>query len=177
MCCLMNSAILGMGWQGPHLLAPTGSDLSRYGKLNSVFAGYHYDLNFLTIHGRSRFPGLFIWLKNGRKVAVKVPEGCLLLQAGKQVSGKVLRCFVDTPLDCSEWHECLPFLSKCLLGVNDKFHALSYPRDRYTMHQQVIKVWALLRLKSGKWKILVCLGTLTLAGAEPFRRFKSYQFE
>lgn len=71
--------------QGPHLLAPTGSDLSKYGQLNNVFAGYHYDLNFLTIHGRSRFPGLFIWLKDGRKVPVKVPEGCLLLQAGKQV--------------------------------------------------------------------------------------------
>ena len=71
--------------QGPHLLAPTGSDLSKYGHLNNVFAGYHYDLNFLTIHGRSRFPGLFIWLKDGRKVPVKVPEGCLLLQAGKQV--------------------------------------------------------------------------------------------
>jgi hypothetical protein len=71
--------------QGPHLLAPTGSDLSKYGHLNNVFAGYHYDLNFLTIHGRSRFPGLFIWLKDGRKVSVKVPEGCLLLQAGKQV--------------------------------------------------------------------------------------------
>jgi isopenicillin N synthase-like dioxygenase len=50
-----------------------------------VFAGYHYDLNFLTIHGRSRFPGLFIWLKDGRKVPVKVPEGCLLLQVGKQL--------------------------------------------------------------------------------------------
>lgn len=72
--------------QGPHLLAPTGSDLSKYGDLNNVFAGYHYDLNFLTIHGRCRFPGLFIWLKDGRKVPVKVPEGCLLLQAGKQVS-------------------------------------------------------------------------------------------
>lgn len=74
-----------MDFQGPHLLAPTGSDLSKYGNLNSVFAGYHYDLNFLTIHGRSRFPGLFIWLRDGRKVPVKVPEGCLLLQAGKQV--------------------------------------------------------------------------------------------
>ena len=67
-------------------MAPTGSDLSKYGDLNNVFAGYHYDLNFLTIHGRSRFPGLFIWLKDGRKVPVKVPEGCLLLQVGKQVS-------------------------------------------------------------------------------------------
>lgn len=71
--------------QGPHLLAPTGSDLGCYGQEGTVFAGYHYDLNFLTIHGRSRFPGLNIWLRNGQKVQVKVPLGCLLIQTGKQV--------------------------------------------------------------------------------------------
>ncbi|KAK7314289.1 hypothetical protein VNO77_39504 [Canavalia gladiata] len=70
---------------GPHLLAPTGSDLEKYGQEGTVFAGYHYDLNFLTIHGRSRFPGLNIWLKNGQKVEVKVPIGCLLIQTGKQI--------------------------------------------------------------------------------------------
>ncbi|XP_057458318.1 uncharacterized protein LOC130749059 [Lotus japonicus] len=70
---------------GPHLLAPTGSDLQKYGQEGTVLAGYHYDLNFLTIHGRSRFPGLNIWLRNGQKVAVKVPIGCLLIQTGKQI--------------------------------------------------------------------------------------------
>jgi len=70
---------------GPHLLAPTGSDLKKYGELNTILAGYHYDLSFLTIHGKSRFPGLFIWLRDGTKVLVKVPDGCLLLQAGKQL--------------------------------------------------------------------------------------------
>lgn len=39
---------------GPHLLAPTGADLDVHGKAGTVFAGFHYDLNFLTIHGRSR---------------------------------------------------------------------------------------------------------------------------
>jgi isopenicillin N synthase-like dioxygenase len=47
--------------------------------------GFHYDLNLLTIHGRSRFPGLHIWLRDGRRVAVRVPPGCLLLQAGRQL--------------------------------------------------------------------------------------------
>jgi isopenicillin N synthase-like dioxygenase len=71
---------------GPHLLAPTGADLGHdtYGKLGTVFANYHYDLNFMTIHGRSRFPGLYIWTREGKKLVVKVPEGCLLIQAGKQ---------------------------------------------------------------------------------------------
>jgi isopenicillin N synthase-like dioxygenase len=71
--------------KAPHLLAPTGSDLEKHHELSTVFAGYHYDLNFLTIHGKSRFPGLFIWLRDGRKVAVKVPDDCLLVQAGVQL--------------------------------------------------------------------------------------------
>jgi len=69
---------------GPHLLAPTGSDLGRWNKVGTVFASYHYDLNFLTIHGNSRFPGLFVWTREGKKLLVRVPNNCLLLQAGKQ---------------------------------------------------------------------------------------------
>jgi isopenicillin N synthase-like dioxygenase len=69
---------------GPHLLAPTGSNFGKFGKLGTVLASYHYDLNFLTIHGKSRFPGLYAWTRDGHKLAVSVPTGCLLLQAGKQ---------------------------------------------------------------------------------------------
>ncbi|KAK4414429.1 hypothetical protein Salat_2855900 [Sesamum alatum] len=82
---LQKDAFTSIMKQGPHLLAPTGSDLRRHGKIGTVFAGYHYDLNFLTIHGRSRFPGLNIWLRNGQKMEVKVPVGCLLIQTGKQI--------------------------------------------------------------------------------------------
>jgi len=70
---------------GPHILAPTGSDLKKNSKLGTVYAGYHYDLNFLTIHGKSRFPGLCVWLRDGRRAAVSIPDGCLLLQAGRQL--------------------------------------------------------------------------------------------
>lgn len=66
---------------GPHLLAPTGSDLQKY-DVGTPFAAFHYDLNFLTIHGKARFPGLYIWLRNWKKTMVKIPPGCLLLQAG-----------------------------------------------------------------------------------------------
>jgi len=69
---------------GPHLLAPTATDLSRFGKEGTVCAGYHRDLNFLTIHGKSRFPGLYVWTREGRKMMVRVPKGCLLVQAGIQ---------------------------------------------------------------------------------------------
>ena len=71
----------------PHLLAPTASDLRRYGKKDTILAGFHTDLNFLTIHGRSRYPGLHIWARNtGKRIPVKIPQGnYLLVQAGKQI--------------------------------------------------------------------------------------------
>lgn len=34
---------------GPHLLAPTGSDLVKHGTVGTVLAGFHYDLNFITV--------------------------------------------------------------------------------------------------------------------------------
>ena len=81
---LPQETISGMMKLGPHLLAPTGSDLSKNG-LGTIFAGVHYDLNFLTIHGKWRYPGLYIWLRDGTKKSVRVPDGCLLLQAGIQI--------------------------------------------------------------------------------------------
>jgi len=82
---LPTSTFTDLMHRGPHLLAPTGSDLTRFGSLDTIFAGFHYDFNLLTIHGKSRFPGLFIWLRDGSRIQVRVPDGCLLLQAGKQL--------------------------------------------------------------------------------------------
>eukprot|EP00871_Galdieria_phlegrea_P005463 jgi/Galph1/5918/GphlegSOOS_G4541.1 len=71
---------------GTHLVAPTGSDLSIYGEqVGTVLAGFHYDLNYLTIHGRSRFPGLYLWTREGVRLPCKIPPGCLLVQAGAQL--------------------------------------------------------------------------------------------
>ena len=70
---------------GPHLLAPTGSDFNKFQKDGTVLAGYHTDLNFMTIHGKSRFPGLSVWSRKGKKLSVKIPDGCLLIQAGNQL--------------------------------------------------------------------------------------------
>lgn len=69
---------------GPHLLAPTGSDFKKFNTTGHILAGYHYDLNFMTIHGKSRFPGLYVWTREGKKMTVNIPDGCLLVQAGKQ---------------------------------------------------------------------------------------------
>lgn len=81
----------------PHLLAPTASDLTKYGTKDTILAGFHTDLNFLTIHGRSRYPGLHVWARNtGRRIPVAFPgQGSyLLVQAGKQlehISGGLVR--------------------------------------------------------------------------------------
>jgi len=67
---------------GAHLLAPTGSDLEKFNQEGTVFAGFHYDIAFLTIHGKSRYPGLSVWTREWKKKAVRIPEGCLFVQAG-----------------------------------------------------------------------------------------------
>jgi len=83
---LPRDALSSMMEKGPHLLAPTGSDLTGANrKAGTVLAGWHNDLNLLTIHGKSRYPGLFVWLKDGSKMGVKVPPGCLLVQAAQQL--------------------------------------------------------------------------------------------
>jgi len=82
---LPRDALTRLMHHGPHLLAPTASDLSRHTRVGQPLAGWHSDLNLLTIHGKSRYPGLHAWLRDGSKVAVSVPAGCLLVQAGQQL--------------------------------------------------------------------------------------------
>ena len=72
------AAFTGRMEGGAHLLAPTGSDLEK-NDVGTVFAGFHYDISFMTIHGKSRYPGLFVWTRDWKKKAVKIPEGCLLI--------------------------------------------------------------------------------------------------
>ncbi|GJQ09030.1 hypothetical protein GpartN1_g5334.t1 [Galdieria partita] len=81
---LPRDAFLRLLAKGSHLLAPTGVDIDRYEK-GHVVAGFHYDLNFLTLHGKARYPGLFIWTREGIRIPCKVPDGCLLVQVGAQL--------------------------------------------------------------------------------------------
>lgn len=64
-----------------HLLSPTASDLQKY-NVGDVFANFHYDLNFITVHGKGRYPGLYIWTRDWIKMKVKIPDNYLLMQAG-----------------------------------------------------------------------------------------------
>jgi hypothetical protein len=52
---------------GAHLLAPTGSDLKK-NDIGAILAGFHYDIAFLTIHGKSRYPGLYVWTRDNKKM-------------------------------------------------------------------------------------------------------------
>lgn len=80
---------------GPHLLAPTGTDMSLYaGNIGTTVAGYHYDLNMLTIHGRSRYPGLYVWTRDGKRIPVIVPYGFLLIQSGVQLEYLTAGCIL-----------------------------------------------------------------------------------
>jgi len=66
------------------MLSPTAADLEK-SKKGDVLGAFHRDFDLLTIHGKARFPGLFSWLNTGEKFMVQVPEGHLLIQAGKQL--------------------------------------------------------------------------------------------
>jgi isopenicillin N synthase-like dioxygenase len=79
---------------GPHVFAPTGVNLFYRGATGTILAGFHDDISFMTAHGMSNFPGLHIWTRDGRRIPVLVPDGCLLMQAGQQfqhvTGGRVL---------------------------------------------------------------------------------------
>ncbi|GAA5929507.1 hypothetical protein JCM1841_005955 [Sporobolomyces salmonicolor] len=94
------------GQYGSHLLAPTATDLAKYGRVGEIFAGFHtgspFALRFSPRDSpadrclaRSEFPhyprpitlsGLHVWARNsGKRISVKLPPGHLLVQAGKQL--------------------------------------------------------------------------------------------
>lgn len=49
---------------GANKLAPNANNLTRC-KPGEAFTSFHNDFSFMTIHGKARFPGLFVWLRNG----------------------------------------------------------------------------------------------------------------
>lgn len=93
---LQEDSITSLMDGGAHLLAPTGTDLERYGaEVGRTLAGYHYDISLLSLHGRARYPGLFIWTRDGRRIPVVMPHGTLLVQSGIQLenltAGRIMR--------------------------------------------------------------------------------------
>jgi isopenicillin N synthase-like dioxygenase len=95
-CCYIvaEMAALGFGFgkntfidtiaNGNFYLSPTGTDLMKTIP-GQVITSFHHDFDLLTVHGKSRYNGLYAWLNTGEKFIVDVPEGHLLVQAGKQL--------------------------------------------------------------------------------------------
>jgi isopenicillin N synthase-like dioxygenase len=69
---------------GDYYLSPTGIDLNKTVP-GQVLTGFHHDYDFLTVHGKCRYGGLYAWMSTGEKFRVEVPDGHLLVQAGKQL--------------------------------------------------------------------------------------------
>ncbi|KAI0001707.1 hypothetical protein BJV77DRAFT_1063118 [Russula vinacea] len=120
------------GRYGPHLLAPTASDLVKYNKKDTILAGFHTDLNFLTIHGRSRYPGLHIWARNtGKRILVQFPPTgrYLLVQAGKQLehlSGGLIKAgyhevVVNEPTIATIQRRKMEFPDRPLIRISSTF--------------------------------------------------------
>jgi hypothetical protein len=79
----------------PHLLAPTGTNLAKHGAKDTIYAGFHYDLSFLTIHGKSRFPGLYIWLRTGKKMLVRASS--VITCVRDELTGWLVLCAGASP--------------------------------------------------------------------------------
>jgi len=72
-------------WTKSSYLAPIASGLVKYGKTDTTLAGFLMNLNFLTIHGWPRYPGLNIWARNTEKQIPFEPHATgsyLLVRAG-----------------------------------------------------------------------------------------------
>lgn len=95
---LLEMAMIGLGYmehyklfteileRGYNLLAPTGSELTEDGVgPNTVFAGVHKDSSLLTVHPRASHPGLVAWDRKLRRRRLRIPDGYLLAQGGRQL--------------------------------------------------------------------------------------------
>ena len=49
---------------GFYFLSPPALNLHN-SKPGDVISSFHEDLDLLTVHGKTRFPGLYTWLNNG----------------------------------------------------------------------------------------------------------------
>ncbi|MSR84963.1 isopenicillin N synthase family oxygenase [Candidatus Uhrbacteria bacterium] len=71
---------------GPHLFAPTGVNLAQLGEPGTVHAALHRDIGFITAHGRSNAPGLFLWKRNGERIPARIQKNCILAQVAQQLA-------------------------------------------------------------------------------------------
>ena len=106
------------------------------------------------MHGKSRYPGLFVEHRDGTRVPAKVPDGCLLVQL---TGGRVLAGFheVLAPDDAAALQSC-PYRVSSTVFVHCSPDASlrplmgdadAYPADE-TAGQQVQRVLRAINLAS-----------------------------
>ncbi len=92
-----------------HKVAPTFASLYHHRRVGEALAVFHQDIDFLSIHLGEARGGLFVYDATGKRCEVTVPDGCFLVQSGRQLSLK-LRSMVRTgeidhePIEAG-WHE------------------------------------------------------------------------
>lgn len=89
-------------------------------------------LGVLQIHGKSRFPGLSVWLADGTRCPVSIPQGCLLCQVRHWsrvvCQQQVLGCVCGGGGERAVWlvdaaHRSVSIPQDCLLcQVSDMVH-------------------------------------------------------
>ena len=93
------------------ILAPTSSDLVKCGQKGTILAKF-LDINFLTIHGRSRYPSLDIWARNtGQRIGVEIlPGHNFLVQAWTYQTGGLI-----SKLGFMNWSSTIKLLKSVIL--------------------------------------------------------------
>ena len=118
----------------PHVLGPSSTDLVKYGHKKKIVTRRHSDVNFLTIHGRPRYPGLDIWVRNcDQRIEVEIPPGnYLFVQAGRQfehITGGLIKAVL---------HEVVVNDRTLEVSDSDVYISLVYS-SRVLHHDQVIE--------------------------------------
>jgi isopenicillin N synthase-like dioxygenase len=104
-------------------------------KQNDVIKGFDCELSLLTAFGSSSYGGLNVWTRDGNKISIKIPDGCLLIQAGKQLEyltgGYIYSGFNEIVVSDDAMYKSnynvIPIMyahinNKCTLNVIDKFN-------------------------------------------------------
>jgi hypothetical protein len=94
---------------GHHKIAPTYASYWEDRIPGTVQAALHQDIDVFAIHAQGTHSGLFVYTENGERLEVRVPQGCFLVQAGRQLYLKMRsmerRGEISTRPIKAGWHE------------------------------------------------------------------------
>jgi len=96
---------------GHHKVAPTFASFHRDREPRTIQAALHEDIDVFAIHAQGTHSGLFVYTETGVRLRVSIPEGCLLVQAGRQLYLKMrsMKRAGEISVSAIEpgWHEVL----------------------------------------------------------------------